>query len=428
MMVRRTNSSLLYSGIKLFDVESMTRIAHVDRPAGARASLYPTVRDLKPSLYFETSDNLIVAWGDCVMTMHIKETIVRQQAPSPPDTVAATTAAAELATVVKRRQVECSMAWELDCVACGVAPLDKDHLIVLGLVPNEDEDDDDGSGPSNDVEVQIISRASGTVTYADALPIMRFPSQFSSQGGLLTESASAYRLLSVFSVPRMEDNVEADEEGTAAEADFDFTLFSSNSNNKAPFVDSHLRWSLETLLFDGGDAHDGDDKADDDSDYYGFLIQESSEDGEDSTVLSGAAPVMVVQGPADLVTISTRDVDDAISHALSMSKVGLALHRALRHKRKVRKHDLNELIDSFLRTVLSKLSLRRLELAARSTPVLLGGSTQRWEQWVREFARIPGALFVLCDHLPVRGTCFSLTVLPRCHAYPILTLLTASTF
>jgi hypothetical protein len=403
----------------------MTRIAHIDRPVGARASLYPTISDLKPCLCFETSNNLLVAWGDCVMTMTIKETIVRQSAV--PDVsgssimASGSTHAAEISaggTIVKRRQVECSMAWELDCVACGVAPLDKDHLLVLGLVPNDDEDRE-GTDSPNDVEVQVISRSEGTVTYADALPIMRFPSQFVSlQGGPIQESASAYNMVSSFSIPRLEDTAEAEEEGITPDKDFDFTLFASNTD-KSTFLDSHLRWNLTSIEFDGkngGEDKSADEmKSDDDSDDYGFVLRQSSNPVTETMIRGSVAPVLVVSSHADLVTIRASDVDDAISHALASHKVGLALNRALRHKRKVRRHDMDSLVDSFLRTVLcieddgshrneQKLSIRRLELAAKSTPVLLGGSLQRWELWVNEFARIPGALFVLCDQLPVRGT------------------------
>ena len=38
-----------------------------------------------------------------------------------------------------RRSASCTMAWELDCVACDVVPLDSDHIVVLGLVSLEEE-------------------------------------------------------------------------------------------------------------------------------------------------------------------------------------------------------------------------------------------------------------------------------------------------
>ena len=412
----------------------MTRIAHIDRPVGARATLYPTISNLKPSLCFETSDQLLVAWGDCVMAMSIKETIVRQQPPAVAVPDAPSTSqmipsgsshggdvpnSNSGSTIVKRRHVECVMAWELDCVACGIAPLDRDHLFVLGLIPNDDREREARDGP-NDVEVQVISRLEGSVIYADVLPIIRFPSQFTtSHGGAIHESATVYNLVSSFSIPRMEDTSEAEEEGNPLDTGFDFNIFSTNAS-KATFVDPHLRWSMNSTNFDetfDDDAKSSSDlKSDDDSDDYGFILRPSSHSSTVAAMIAGSvAPVMVVSAPADLVLIRTRDVDDAISHALSLRKVGLALHRALRFKRMVRKHDLEFLVDSFLRKLLciteentsfpqQNLSIRRLELAAKSSPILLGGNSQRWEEWVNEFASIPGALFLLCDHIPVRGS------------------------
>ncbi len=73
------------------------------------------------------------------------------------------------------------MAWELDCVACDVVPLDANHVVVLGLVPvlqgdNEGESKSENgtsSSNKNDVELQIVSRNDGTVRYCDALPLLK---------------------------------------------------------------------------------------------------------------------------------------------------------------------------------------------------------------------------------------------------------------
>jgi hypothetical protein len=412
----------------------MSRIAHVDRPAGARASLYPTVTSLRPSLCFETSDNLLIAWGDCVMTMHIKETIVSGKAAeistAMPVGGVAPPATSDV-TIVKRRKVECSMAWELDCIACGVVPFDKEHLIVLGLVPNDDEAEQSTSdGSQNDIELQVISRSGGSVTYADALPIMRFPSQFNStsQDEPIHESANMYTLLSSFAITRMDDATEIDEEGIPPDPDFDFTLFTS-SVTKSAFKDLHLRWDISSVDFDGspfGAQEDQDETDDDDdSDDYGFIVRQNTNSSiTNEKRAPSMGPVMIVGSPADLVSIRTRDIDDAVAHALSQRKHGMALQRALRHKRKLRKFDITSLADDFLRAVLCvpnksdesdvdrhKLSIRRLDIAARSTPVLIGGDIRRWNYWVNEFSRIPGAQFLLCDSLPVRGMCEKLSTL-----------------
>ena len=85
----------LCSGIKIFDIEKMIRIAHIDRPTGgetcvsfvtymmdiilhifiyisqwmkltssiAWASLYPGISSIKPPFLLEKSDSLLITWG-----------------------------------------------------------------------------------------------------------------------------------------------------------------------------------------------------------------------------------------------------------------------------------------------------------------------------------------------------------------------------
>jgi hypothetical protein len=43
-----------------------------------------------------------------------------------------------------------------------------------------------------------------------------------------------------------------------------------------------------------------------------------------------------------------------------------------------------------------------MQLAVQAMPVLLGGRMDLWEHWARELERIPGALFLLRNHLPVQ--------------------------
>lgn len=428
------------SGIKLFDVDTMTRIAKIDRPSGARASLYPTISSLRPSFLFETSDSLLCVWGDCLMSMTIQETTVsRHNADDPSersDAAAGGGSGPQEANVVKRRSVLCTMAWELDCVACGVVPLDEEHVAVLGLVPTGEEE----TGPqANDLELHVMSRSEGTITYADALPLIQSPN---SSG---KDATSGYMLLSSFGLPRMEDAVEAEEDrilnGDDQEIDFQMTLFSSSTKTE-PFKDSHKKWSLKQLAFedDAGKDHLSDPDADAggndlgkdggkpdeedgqsvDSDDYSFVFR-PSQPAQIQGLPSPSVfpPLMVIMSPSDAVLVRTREVDDAVSHALSAKKYGLALRRALTHKRQLREHDINHLIDKYLWAMLrmkevndvgankgserADLSIRRVNLAAQAMPMLLGGNIRMWDRWVDEFSKIPGGLFILRWELPVRG-------------------------
>lgn len=471
------------SGIKLMDADTLTRIAHIDRPTGARPTLYPTISSLRPSLFFERSNSLLVAWGDCLMSMGIREvtTVPVGSAMTGLDAGGASQ------TIVKRRTVECTMAWELDCVACGVAPLDDDNVVVLGLVPPLDDDEEEvddivvvhdndegeqnkiggGNGASihhggNDLEMQILSRKDGTIVYSDSLPMLksRLQNQQPQQqtpGGIMAESASSYTLLSSFALPRMDDAAEAEEAsltGQTLEQDFDLnvsSIFSPASEiGKRPFRDVHLEWDLKSIMFQEDkrskpaqsedpisrwhDKKDHTDNGDDDahsvdSDDYDFIIKALPESELlQHTITIGPAPIMVVTSGSDVILSRMGDVDDAVAHALSRNKRGLALRRALRHKRQLRRYELSDLVSSYLQALLRlrqktaalleedkedegkeeddplpSLSLRRTKLAVQSMPVLLGGDVALWQRWAQELEGIPGALFLLRDHLPVRG-------------------------
>jgi len=446
-------------------METSTRIAHVDRPAGARAALYPTISSLRPTLLFETSENLLCAWGDCLMTLSVKERLVRSDnidSPVPEDQAAAegSNGALQETQVVKRRTVQCTMAWELDCVACSVVPLDENHVAVLGLVPMMDDEDNPHEAISNDLEMHVMSREKGTVIYADTLPLIQ------SRKHKGKDSAAGFTLLSSYALPRMEDTIEAKEEKFLndddvddQDIDFQMTLFSTAKAE--PFKDPHTKWSLRQLHFEedadkshpqepnnGSNEQEEDVVLDDDaksvdSDDYSFVLRPSKPAQETSAPSSSAfPPLMVVVSPSDAVLVGSREVDDAVSHALSAKKYGLALRRALTYKRQLREYDINELIDEYLRALLrmnkvdsgdneeggKSLSVRRVNLASQAMPMLLGGNILMWERWIAEFSKIPGGLFVFREQLPVRGKfevrehCSSVIVLSYHHTLSLLPL------
>ena len=202
------------SGVRLFDIEGMARIAHIDRPTGARSSLYPTISSLHPSIIFERSDSLLIGWGDCLMALRVRES---------KSSTAPTKEGAQPRKV--RKTVEASMAWELDCVACEVVPVDEEHVAVLGLVPSPSssisdvgESDQEAkscnnetvAGGDNQLELQIINRQDGKSISNDRLPLSEGPRQH-HEGNIkhiTTANATEFRLLSSFACPRMDGNAE----------------------------------------------------------------------------------------------------------------------------------------------------------------------------------------------------------------------------
>lgn len=423
------------TGVRLLDSETLVRIAHIDRPTGARPSLYPSVHELRPSLCFETSHDLLVAWGDCLLNLHVREATGQVAPPEPSHDQEAPTEDNVPAAVVRRRTVECTMAWQLDCVACGVVPLDQAHVAVLGLVPPEfDEDGGTSASPQrgNDLELQVVSRSSGAVVYADLLPLVR-PATTKGvlRGKVSHEPASSFCLLSSFAVPRMDNTAEVKVEGYESEDLDALAVFTQSSAASRAFRDLHLQWSLDMVAFEESSmtsrrpvsSEVAEDTESVDSDDYGIIFDAELAPREATgTERYIQPPVMLVVSSFDAVLARPRNIDDAISFALSENRAALALYRGLGHRRQLRRYSIKDLVNEYLRAVLripavdasnsdaqKHLSLRRMKLAAEAMPVLLGGDMALWNHWVSQLGKIPGALFVARNFLPVRGEVFCVT-------------------
>ena len=408
------------SGIKIFDIQKMNRVAHIDRPSGARVSLYPHISDLKPTLRFERSDSLLICWGDCLMCMSI-ETVLENVGSGN----------------VKRTKVKCKMAWELDCVGCDVQPVDKDHVAVLGLTSAAILQEE-GNNDVNDeeiellekffVELQIIKRSDGSVTANDILPLV-----VSNVDSDRKPRSNDFELHSSFCTSRMEDYIEAESEEFLEEqgADLDIqnvimNTMASSINETRPakkLTDFHLKWNMDSykkiILDKQYENQNGEDQSissdiSEDSDDYSFLLDGREYQTSSTKVLSNV-PVMVISSKSDIVLAQVRDADDSIEHAQKNENHGLALRHGLGHRKMLRRFSLDELIDNYLTAVLNprsrsiegyecprSLSLRRLKIAAQSTPILFGGNMKLWERWVHEFSLIPGGLLILKDFIPVR--------------------------
>lgn len=543
------------SGVRLYDIETLKPIAHIDRPTGARPSLYPSIAIIKPCLCFETSHSLLVAWGDCLLTMKIRETAISvvtntasdgvtndtngdhggnaletaangmnssTLASSASSTLPGPSSATVSRIVQKKRVVECNMAWALDCVACGVAPMDKDHVVVLGLpMPSSEDDDHDrddnisnnrtetssvGEKPKSchkdELELQVISRSNGNVIYYDLIPMLtpeQSPqsltkssvSQGVASGGLfqrLSPRSAAdaenidqqqrhhyerqrrnFFLLSSFALPRMENSLELTEESKVLDSvsGIDSTddsrihydeNFHNNRNSrdegdaeiplysaKRVFRDCHAKWNLRMVTFDEENekpkvnhvllktALEDEDASSVDSDDYGFVYREVH-----SSKIKGFAsrpPLMMIISNHDAILARTRDIDDVIAYRIEeQNKAATGLRLGIQHIQSIRRFTIDELVHRYFRSLLcvelgtdpkttnncldsdvndksllitgqrSKLSLRRVKLASEAMPVLFGGKLRMWEFWLNELEKIPGALFIVQEHIPVRGT------------------------
>ncbi len=320
-----------------------------------------------------------------------------------------------------KRAVKCESAWQLDCIACGVAPMDPEHVVVLGLIPDLQSGDE--STGRKIVELQVICRSNGTVIQSDVLPLIK-----AEVGPKVSYSTSDFVLNSSFATPRMEDSLEAEEEEYSNEegADFDIqsildvgmatSLVGSSFTKK--FVDPHMKWDIASFK-DVISSNSSTESSDDDesslesgkseySDDYTFLFRPRKVKASSKSLL-WQAPSMIITSIYDAVLVQTRDADDSIEHARLYGNYGLALRRGLDHRQIIRRHNLNDLINEYFTAVLLQdqntppLTINRLKIAARATEVLIGGNSEMWSRWVDEFAKIPGGLFLLRPHIPTRG-------------------------
>jgi len=465
------------TGIKLIDSDHLTRIAHINRPAGASPFLHSSLRDVSPSLVFETAQHLLVGWGDCLMQIYVEEH--DDDASSSALSVAQSGGSGETESSSKEKKIKrtaaCSMAWELDCVACDVVPLDADHVVVLGLVSLADGEDGTENGdenitwsPSHDLEMQILSRKDGTISYSDSLPLIEEKKvqvdPFSDPIKSLL-SVRDFRLFSSFALPRMDEAKEtkalralkgANDMGFVGfDVSFDINqpLFAgtdSFAKKGIEFRDPHLEWNIKSIMYNGngddeaeifGSSNDDDSSVDSD-DYECILrpietIRPMPSKSTDAKAQSILPPTMVVCTESEAILSLTSTVDDAVEYSLDNHKCALALSRGLRHKRQLRRHNLNDLINCYLEALLriprftteegdantaaistypelpSSLSLRRMQLAVKAMPVLLGDRTELWERWTKELEGIPGSLFLLRKYLPVRDPILPSTIYVR---------------
>ncbi len=409
----------------------MSRIAHIDRPTGARGSLYPTISSLYPSIFWERADSLLIAWGDCLMAMVVRDTLCT--IPASKDGISA--------KEIKRKTVEVTMAWELDFVACSVVPMDEKHVAVLGLVPSPTQPYDGGksdqltksstsfhassiAGGNNVLELQIINREDGKSISNDRLPLSGRYTQRQGDEKIATANATEFRLLSSFACPRMDGFAEWDALGTLEKEEVEREALNLGSElTSGKILDYHLRWDItQDVCSVGNDLlseaviYDDDRSVASDcsifSDNYVFAL---SEPIGDILPLSdfparSSPPTMTIVSSYDACQIQTRDVDDVISYTRSLGKPALALRQALAHRRDVRRHGFDLLVDDFFTSLLRMgnrrrerpLSFSRLKIAAESLPILLGGDPRMWQRWIFMFSRVPGGLFVISEKIPVR--------------------------
>lgn len=385
------------TGIKLLDTETWTRLAHIDRPVGADVSLYKQyISSIKCNMTWETSTNLLVAWGDCLMTLKVTEYANKEDRTTNGTSLSTDTSSdpSPPLLVTRKRSVECSMAWELDCVACGVAPMDSNHVVVFGIVQSS-------TVTEPVVQLQIISRNMGTMVASNAIPMLLPDTNGSWSSRPASVAASELHLLCSYTTARCDSKTElAESLGLASAADLPTFQYgsllptSSFSSMRTP-IDMYQHWSLDRVLTSADALVHPDLKR--------KRVLEKRQGDPLPPILLPHPPILVLCAPSDVILGVTNDVDDAIAHAKTHGDAKLALLRGWNNLPLVKKFSLDYLVNEYLISLVKQPSTTTLKLAAQSTEVLLRGNVDLWEKWICVFSKLPGGLYALREYIPVRG-------------------------
>ena len=320
------------TGVKVINVVTGDRLAHVDRPKGGFSKLY-RVGEIKCCLSFESDRSLLIGWGDCIMNLVIEGTTGKAC---------------------------CSWAWALDACCCGVMPIDKGHIGVLGAV-------DDGG-----VELLVIARSDGTIVCCDYLPL-----EESEEGG---QDAKHYHLTSTFCIARSSKAEEIGERQERGEV-----VMPSELGREEDFE----RFNIMEGLEDEGEQFNRDDNNDyGDNDGANNNINNNNNDNDrgdydsnsklnldfgPSTSVPPKPPIVTVISGCDAIIVRCRDVDDKVDFARQEGDVEKALKRALKNRRLLRRNNLNAVIEEFMVEKLRANTIESVKRAASAAPILLGG-------------------------------------------------------
>ena len=373
------------AGVKIQNIETGERLAHVDRPKGAHSKLY-NLGEIPCCLTFEvrggggddlsmrlgpspkltcfaahpsplllrcsfpkTERSLLIGWGDCLMNLNMEDA----------------------------NRASCRWAWALDVVCCGVVPLDRTHVGVLGAV------EEDGG-----VELQVIARSDGTVKSCDYLPLQ----ERESSGD--PPAASRYCLTSTYSVSRTSRNEEIGERQERGEV-----LLPSELGSEEEFERFDIMEGLDDD--DDVDDDDGDDDGDEDDD-----DKDNNGDSDDSHSASPSAspshpplnldfaasttvppkpPVITVISPCDAIIVRPRDFDDKVDYARDAGDIDKCLARALKHRRLLRRNLIANVIEEFMVNKLKLNTPESVKRAASLSSMLLGADRELWEKYIYAF-------------------------------------------
>lgn len=287
-------------GVKIIHGDTSTPVSFVPRPA---SSLEPETKGCVCALFWEDEHSLLLGWGDVVMLLKIK--VVDQHGGGSATVGSMSGSQGALSDSMMTARAEVASVFRLDCVVCGLCPFDAHHIAVLCFPPmiegsegetsrqdaKELHDPLSSSTQSERPEFQVISREDGSVTSAEALPVVGYQ--------------------------------------TLATADYSLA-----STDEFDCMHRAATWHRQDFL---------------------LLHPTTFAAVEPSPRMRGSPPQWYVTSPRDVVVARVRDVDDVVDVALNKApgRARDALVVAAAHAHRLKRHRVHDLVKAHLDALLA---------------------------------------------------------------------------
>jgi hypothetical protein len=361
------------SHVRLLDVATQSAICYLDCPIGVNLQC-----PIPCKLFWDSAQDLWIGWADQCRHLQLNYS------------------ANNAFNQITAKSVK---QWQTDCIVCGIASFDAEHVVVLGYIPPDDdmiggtindsaavnigkssssssgddrvgdisvglaaneESKSDGVRAVNYPEIQIIHKATGKVVSVDVLPI---------RGELIMSGPWGYELMST-------NNARATSSQRATAG------VHSNANSN----DSKL-WNINDSSSSSSPVRGGN---------------------------KGFSPVNVIVSPQDIVIARVRDVNDRICIALINNDLVAAANLAVANPYSLTHYKCHDIVCLYIEDLIDQ---EEHALAASECARLIDKNAGLWELWICSFIR-HRCVHHLLKLVPVKNPVLSQSYYEACFDFP----------
>lgn len=278
--------------IRVMNIATQTAICYINCPHGVGfQNPFPC------TLFWESDRDLLISWADNIRHIQFISSNKFDQ---------------------REITVRTALDIQMDCITCGVAPFDKNHLIVYGCIPPSEDNED--FILSCHPEVKIITRMTGEVVSCDVLPML----------GQNLQGPWDYHFISSYLCPSK-----------------------CKHSKHWQMDDYHSTLPDPSIIIESDDANVLNESFR--SNTSNVIHQKFNNFGyEKKRGNRGFSPILFFVSPEDIVIAKVRDVNDRIGIALHQGNFAHAANLALMDKLSLRQYQFHDVITLYIEDLLKR--------------------------------------------------------------------------